>query len=58
MEDKMNTLLIIGITCFVLAFVIITGLLATMDRKSRRVRKTKRVELDLLYLKNKRRDKK
>ena len=54
----MNTLLIIGITCFVLAFVIITGLLATMDRKSRRVRKTKRVELDLLYLKNKRRDKK
>jgi hypothetical protein len=54
----MNTLLIIRITCFILAFVIIIGLLCTMDRQSRRMRKTKRVELDLLYLRNKRRDKK
>ena len=53
----MNTLLIIGITCFVIAISIIAILLSTMDRQSRRLRKTKRVELDLLYLRNKRRDK-
>jgi hypothetical protein len=52
----MNTLLIIGITCFILAVVIITVLLATIDKSSRRSRRAKRLELDLLYLRNRKRN--